>query len=532
MKKTIDIHLAGLRFHLDEDAYFRLNEYLESLRKALASTLGSEEILSDIEGRIAELFHGVLTASKQVIALNEVDRVIALLGKPEEYVDSADAMESVGKPETKRLFRDPDDQIIGGVASGISAYFSIDPVIIRVIMALLFFVGGFGAGFYILLWIVIPEAKSTSDRLRMRGEKITWQNIQKTVHDELDGVANRASRFTKGQSFRQTKNKAGQVVSEAFDSIGQILMYILHFVAKAIGVVLMIVSISVGISVAVILFGEGINVNGALIAPQQLQTLVDVFAPAGFSMTSLVLLLILLLLGPIFGIFSLGARILFNIPWKTPALRLLNGGATLLFISATILLFYFGSKTGREFHEEASITRSLTLPTVQRWSVVAVDAPIPPVTLEFSFNEEEYNSKEWVFTEDHVYTSLVYFDVVPSADGKARVDVQAKANGSTRRSARERAGSVGYNASVDSAGKIALDSYLSFAKQDRFRGQNIQVTLYLPIGHSVYLDPSSIELIYDIENVENVYDADMVGQWWLMTEVGLVPHSSGMPLMD
>lgn len=214
MKKTIDINLAGLRFALDEDAYQRLNAYLRALEAQLGQTPGKEEILADIEGRIAELFTANLNAGKQVINLAEVDAVVATMGAPEDFAgDDAEGGRfteewqpaGANGATKKRLFRDADDRVVGGVASGLAAYFDIDPVVVRLVWAASIFLGGLGAWLYVIMWVVVPPARTTADRLRMRGEKVNWKNIQKTVEEELQGVADRVDRFARGEKLGNRK---------------------------------------------------------------------------------------------------------------------------------------------------------------------------------------------------------------------------------------------------------------------------------------------------------------------------------------
>ena len=229
MKKTIDINLAGLRFALDEDAYQRLSTYLRALEAQLSQTPGKEEILADIEGRIAELFTANLNPGKQVINLAEVDAVVATMGAPEDFAgDGAEGgrvagdWQPLGAEESskKRLFRDADDRVVGGVASGLAAYFEVDPVVVRLLWAASILLGGLGVWLYLILWVVVPPARTTADRLRMRGEKVNWKNIQKTVEDELNGVADRVDRFARGE--KMGKSQGARVAHEIVQTTGQV----------------------------------------------------------------------------------------------------------------------------------------------------------------------------------------------------------------------------------------------------------------------------------------------------------------------
>lgn len=189
MKLTVNINLGGSAFNMDDDAYERLRQYLKLLEKEFTGEPGGAEILSDIEGRIAELFRMRLTSYKQVITIKDVEEVIAILGSPEVISGGEAAPEPEPPPRRhRRIYRDPERRIIGGVCAGISSYLDWDPLILRIIFAALIFAGGFGPLLYIILWILLPEAKTTAQKLEMRGDPVTVENIKESVKKEFETV--------------------------------------------------------------------------------------------------------------------------------------------------------------------------------------------------------------------------------------------------------------------------------------------------------------------------------------------------------
>jgi len=182
MNKTIDIHIAQTLFSLDEQAYGILKNYLERLEFIFIKTEGGKDILEDIEVRISELFSEIKTDERYVISVSEVEQVIETLGSPEDLAGEESESYEPKKEyaEPKKLFRDTDDRFIGGVAGGLSHYIGIDSVWIRIILLILFFssVGGVVL-VYILLWIIVPEAITTADKLKMKGEPVNVSNIKK-----------------------------------------------------------------------------------------------------------------------------------------------------------------------------------------------------------------------------------------------------------------------------------------------------------------------------------------------------------------
>ena len=180
MKETIKINLSQRLFDLDADAYENLKEYLDALKKIFdRSPEESEEILHDIEQRIADLLQEKLGSSKQVVTNADIEEVIKKLGTAEDFARENGQTESEnftsGSEEKgqqgdsfqrahRKFYRDIDNNIIGGVCSGLGAYFNIDPVWIRVALLLLFFLKGFGLLIYIILWAVVPSARRSTLR--------------------------------------------------------------------------------------------------------------------------------------------------------------------------------------------------------------------------------------------------------------------------------------------------------------------------------------------------------------------------------
>ena len=214
MKKTFNINLGGIVFHIDEDAYELLDKYLSNLRIHFSKEEGAEEIVHDMELRISELFSERLNDKNQVITLADVEEIIAQMGKPEEFADDTTQDSNQYNPKEdkgiKRLFRDPDNKVLGGVCSGIAAYFGWDVTIIRILLIILslpiisggtFIVKGFFL-FYIIAWIIIPEAKTATEKLSMKGIKANVENIGKTVTDGFEKV-NDHLQSAKTKSFLQ-----------------------------------------------------------------------------------------------------------------------------------------------------------------------------------------------------------------------------------------------------------------------------------------------------------------------------------------
>lgn len=201
MKHTLTVNLNGKLFNIDNDAYNLLDSYIKSLNSYFAKDSSRKEIIADFEGRIQELLSGRKPNVGDVISIDDVEEVIKQIGKPTEFeVDAEDTNDSSNETKgyaqneakrIKRLYRNPNDKMLGGVCSGVATFFNIDVSIIRIILVLLvlFSVGSLIIA-YIVLWILLPEAKTAEEQLQMRGEPITIENIGKIVSENAQSVGN------------------------------------------------------------------------------------------------------------------------------------------------------------------------------------------------------------------------------------------------------------------------------------------------------------------------------------------------------
>jgi phage shock protein PspC (stress-responsive transcriptional regulator) len=178
MKKVNNINFSGRLISIEEDAYQALQNYMESLKKYFSNEEGNEEIIADIENRIAEIFYDKQTKGARSINTSDVEEVMGLIGKPEDFGPKEDAENAVSSTYNTtnskqyapkgRLYRNSNDKMLGGVCSGVAAYFNIDTVLVRVIFAILLFGAGVGFLLYIILWIFVPESNTVNSSLEKR----------------------------------------------------------------------------------------------------------------------------------------------------------------------------------------------------------------------------------------------------------------------------------------------------------------------------------------------------------------------------
>lgn len=266
MKKTININLAGFVFYIDEDAYETLQKYLNNIRTYLGNTEGREEIIDDIESRIAELFS---EKQKQVITLIEVSEVIEVMGQPEDYMSEEEPeVKTAGQQSNKRLYRDPDSTVLGGVCSGVGHYLNIDAVWIRLIFLAMVW-SGVSILFYFILWAIIPKAETTAQKLEMKGKAATFSNIEDYVRKGYENVKD----DFKNVDFKGAGEKAkqgasgffaflGELISKLFAALGKLLSLIANILGKLLGVIILITTVALIIVLTVsFIIGSFIDIN-------------------------------------------------------------------------------------------------------------------------------------------------------------------------------------------------------------------------------------------------------------------------------
>ncbi|PWI30261.1 hypothetical protein DI383_07320 [Flavobacteriaceae bacterium LYZ1037] len=509
MNKTVNINLAGIFFHIDEDAYLKLQRYLEAIKRSFTDSQGRSEIIADIEARIAELFGERVKHEKQVIGNKEVDEVITIMGQPEDYLVDDEIFEDEPKTHqsrpsgrAKKLFRDTDNSYVGGVSSGLGHYLGIDALWIRLIWILLIFGAGTGVLLYILLWILVPEAVTTADKLTMTGEPVNISNIEKKIKDGFDGVSNAArnvsdtlsekakdvsntvSDAAKNVNFQKQGNSLKSTSKSFFDTIGDIFMFFLKVFAKFIGIMLIIIGSATLIGLIIGFFTVGatdlIHVPGF--------DFIDA-ANAANTPIWLVSLLILFAIGiPFFFVFYLGLKILVN------NLKSIGNIAKFsllgLWFIAVISLAVIGVKQASEHAFDANVNTKETL------NITANDTLKVKMTTNDAYKNSVYrnsNSVRLVYNENDekiIYSSDIRLIVRSTKDSLASLRIEKSAEGSSYQQAKERANNINYNY-VLKDNELLLDAYLTTAYENKFSDQEVELILYLPEGSTLYADDNT-----------------------------------------
>jgi phage shock protein PspC (stress-responsive transcriptional regulator) len=240
MRKTVTITIGGSIFHIEEQAFDALDTYLRSIRDHFASYDDHDEIVSDIESRMAEEFSETLKEHKRA-AINDTDvtELMKRMGTVQDFEafeGDTHGQEREEPATSKRLYRDPNNMLIAGVASGIANYFQIDPIIVRLLFVASLFFGGAGILVYIVLWVVMPEAKTPSERAEMRGKPLTLKRIEETIREAVPEATKKIQPGTLSRILRFPFS----VLRTVINAIGKLLKAIIPVLGRILGLMILI----------------------------------------------------------------------------------------------------------------------------------------------------------------------------------------------------------------------------------------------------------------------------------------------------
>ncbi len=488
MNKTVNINLANILFHIDEDAFNKMRRYLESVRRSFANTPGSDEILADIEARIAELFTEKLQDPRQVITSKEVDEVITIMGQPEDYMVDEDIFEDepVSKSKSrnkrvKKLYRDTEMKYVAGVSSGLAHYVGIDPLWVRLLWIILTI--GSGGGFillYGLLWILIPEAVSTSEKLDMRGEDINITNIERKVKEGFDDVANKV----KSVDYDEVGNKVKSSGKTFFDTIGSIIMFFFKILGKFIGIILIITGAAaiIGMFVGMLTVGlfDVVHFPG-------LDGFVDNVTTTPIWLLSLLFFFVIGI--PFFFLVYLGLKILVTNLKSIGNIAKFSLLGLWLISLVSIIVIGLREAASHAFTGNVTDEKALVLYSA------ADTLNFQLVSSEFYDTNDNVRIGNMIMIYDNEGTPIlqsedVRFNIKKSIDSTARVSVRKEANGPSFEEARGTAEKINYEY-AQSGNTIRFNNYLTTESKSKFNDQEVRVNVYLPEGQLIKYAPSN-----------------------------------------
>lgn len=524
MKKTFTINISGSVFHIEEDAYEKLRDYLQMLTGHFGTDADGREILQDIEARIAELFAKKMEAEgKDVILDAWVDEVMARMGKPEDFIEEEEETVQPAAPPAevkvkRRMYRDPDHRVLGGVCSGMGAYFNIDPVVLRIIFFILFWVSaGIALLVYLMLWIAVPKAKTTVERLEMRGQEATVSNIEKSIKEEVKEVKESYKRFRNSTTYEKGREQVGRFGDVTYN----VLRVILRMIVIVAGVFLILMAFFGLIAfITSMVIGQSVFRSAPWIGdlgPEFHMPEIANFFIASGSMTILMVAIALLIAIPLLGILYAGTKMVFRFRSNSKVIFL---GSLAVWGMALITAVIVLVSQIKGYSKETTIS--------QNQVVNCQDCRT--LYLEVGDDPYSYSSSRYLIDLDRM--RVVSDANGPKLVGEPRLDVEEsnsnefvilirkKSRGSNLETAKENVEDIEYIFSQKDS-VISFNPYYTIKDNKRWLDQEVDITVKVPRGKSIYLGEKMEKIIYDIENVSNTWDGDMIGKYWEMTDLGL-----------
>ncbi|MFN0080941.1 MAG: PspC domain-containing protein [Ferruginibacter sp.] len=627
MKQVININFQGRVVPIEVSAYEILKAYVDSLSRHFSQEDGKDEIINDIENRIGELFQERIKAGAICITDEDVNAIIKSIGRPEDFddADTSSASDSTKADNSstqsgssnannnyggkKRLFRDENHKLVGGVCSGIANYFDIDIVIVRIVFLVLLF--SFGIGFipyiilwiavpssattvigsrrkklyrdndekyiagvcsgignylginawiprvlflvpllsfvsrnrwgywgdgdinlfsfspgalfvYIILWLVLPEAKTTAEKLEMKGEKVDINSIKESVVEEMRGVQQRAQKFGKeavnvaSERGKVFGAEAGTIARKGGRSLGNIIVLIVKgFVYFILGII--------GISLIIALFTFGIAAMGVF--PMK-----DFLLTKGWQNVFAWGTLLFFIIAPMIAIITWIIRKLARMKTGSKMLRL---GFSALWVIGWVSIILLIASLSKDFRHSSNINEQevfLSNPGAQSLEVTTI-APGTRFTRNSWFSMEPFEGTD----EDSAVIRNTTIHIVKATNDSFRVTIIKTACGNTRRNADTLASLINFNAEQKDS-LLVIDQGVSINKTNKFRNQHVIITVYVPVGKQIKINDrvnttsrisfggpfnSNWENDFEsikFENLENGWDE---GEWYTMTKDGL-----------
>tara|TARA_B110000285_G_scaffold228895_1_gene292622 strand:+ start:600 stop:2138 length:1539 start_codon:yes stop_codon:yes gene_type:complete len=483
MKKTVSVNIKGINFLIEEDAYGLLQDYLDRLSRALNNLEGHKEIIEDVELRIAELCSSKLKESKTVIELADIEEIIAALGNPEDYIEESDGetsdsspAQNIEKTHEKRLFRDVDDGSIAGVCMGLSNYLSIDVVIVRAIFLVILLFGGFGAPLYLVLWVIVPKAKSTIDRLRMKGRPITVGSLREEVGSAADKIKdsgkNMAQRVKKDDRYQRSISKGARILRTivALGLFGCGLSLLIPFLIFVIGGAQVIPVQSADGFLSLSELGEITLINQTDFNIAWWGAIMGCFSAVLF-------------------LFLIGISLVFNLKNKWLKISLL--GLFLTGIIGGVMGISIGIRTARDLAIEAEIESEFA-------SFSANELTIIP-TLEALDSEGNYEVKsngDWGLmgiNNDSITLNGVHIRYVKSADSLYHITKNISSRSHSYQQGITKCQNIKHEMSLNSD-TLKIASAYSFPRKDKLRDQEVYITIEIPEKGKVLIDNRIVQL--------------------------------------
>ena len=528
MNKTIKINLGGTLFQIDEEAYQILRRYLQDINGKLKNTPGGAETIEDIELRIAEIFQSQ-GATAGVISRENVDSMISIIGKPEDFDTSSDTTEtresSYHSTTGKKMYRNPDDMIISGVCGGIGTYLNIEGVWVRLLFVLLtcfFFLGFF---IYVALWIALPSAQSDSQKKEMYGRDDYYTARQKSKTGY--SLASVDSDHT---AIGPAGSGVGNAFDEVFRAIGKVLFIVLRIFLIIVGISFVIAGFIALVSFIMVFFFKypgyfsthsfGVNL---FYLPDFLNYIVNPAVAPWILILSFIVILM-----PLLALIYWGVKMIFWFKAKDGIFSLVGLIIWVVCVAALSLLLF---NEGISYAETSKTESEEVIEKAPSDLYIISDHKVSDLHYdkEISFDDEDYNVYLIDDNKGLFISSRLVID--NSYDNSMKINVRKRSAGRSRTDATRKAGGLLYNYRITDD-TLYLDEYFTMPAGNKWSFDDVRVNLYIPEGTTVHFDKTTEKMFrqhsynndwnwsWNAEDKE--FDDSGNGEYfWVMTDDGL-----------
>jgi len=518
MDKTININLGGTLFQIDEEAFRILRDYLQAINNRFANVQGGHETIEDIESRIAEIFRSQKGLAG-VVTRENVESMISVIGKPEDF--------DHGEPETevpvytsqkKRMYRNSEDTILGGVCSGIAAYLDSDPVLFRILFVISAVFFGIGFFVYIALWIALPAARTDTQKRAMYGNSYHTSRAEGRTYSnsQIIGTAQY------NPSYNDT-SRLGNAINEVFRAIGRVFYIIVRIFLILIGVVLVLTGFLFILSFVMIFVfkypgafsidSSGMNL---IYFPNFLNYIVN---PA--AVPWIIILASVAIILPMIALIYWGVKMIFWFKANDGVVSLAGLVVWVMTIAALAIICF---NEGISFAQSAKTSAETVLPHSPDTLYIRSDQKIAELIYQEEINlpHEEYS----VYMNDDKKELYIrpYLSVDRSDDKTTRLQVRKRSSGRTEMEAMKKTDGLVYNYSIK-GDTLHLDEYFTSPAGRKWSADNVGINLYIPTGTILKFDKDPRILLHS--SFRNESDEYLESRWesnnsiWRMTDNGL-----------
>ncbi len=500
MNKIITINIGGIAISIEEDAFDELRNYLKNISTHFSQTENGDEIIADIELRIGEMLAAKLKPPKVSVNTSDVEEVAQTMGYPSDFEaeDEGAKEETTSEQQTsatseqtrsekrkaRRLFRDVDNKYVGGVCSGLARYFDLDPTVFRLLWVISIAVFGFGFWFYIILWAILPEPKTAAEKLEMMGEAPNIENIKNTIHSEAKAAYERIA------------------TPENRKSVASFIDGILNFLKRLFGVFFKLFAIAALVGVTILLivsligfvfqgtflnYGNHVNINGQVLGLLLIGSGSWLFKIAFYLIFAIPLLFIAMMLVP---------EVL-SAPKPSKAVKQGLVSSWFIAIILAVLGFFYNAQ---QFQAEGTIKEKTPIELVSDTIIIRVDDLYSDNLIEVS--------------------ERIRLNVVQSVSETVNIQSEKSSRGKSVDFAKQstRAIADGYRLKGNT---LIINERVQVLEKSKVNAPKHKITLRIPIGKTVIFHESTVDVIHDIDNIQNIYDPRMAGHSFYMSSAGL-----------